>query len=83
MNFMRRLEKLEAKDFVERVSAPYIWKTRKLSTKEWNEAVENGTLRELIKPLTLSVLKSFWTSIASRDKLKSNKLLSINKPRQD
>lgn len=70
MTIMKRLEKLEAWDSVERVPATCIWKTRKLSTKEWNEAVENGTLRELIEPLTLPVLKSFWTSIASRDKLK-------------
>jgi len=49
MTIMRRLEKLEAWDSVERIPATCIWKTRKLSTKEWNEAVENGTLRKLIK----------------------------------
>lgn len=49
MTITRRLEKLEARDSVERIPATSIWKTRKLSTKEWNEAVENGTLRELIK----------------------------------
>lgn len=49
MTIMRRLEKLEAWDSVERIPATNIWKTRKLSTNEWNEAVENGSLRELVK----------------------------------